>query len=85
MKMMDYCKGFARYLEQEKHVSSNTLDSYQRDAAHFLLFLNENGVEDPAAATAADIKFALKSAYRDGESLGEGRRYGDLHHAVYVD
>lgn len=54
--MMDYCKGFARYLEQEKHVSSNTLDSYQRDAAHFLLFLNENGVEDPAAATAADVE-----------------------------
>ncbi|MBW7573767.1 tyrosine recombinase [Caproiciproducens faecalis] len=45
--MKDYCSEFSNYLINRKAVSANTLDSYIRDVGHFLLFLDENGVDDP--------------------------------------
>lgn len=54
--MMDYRKGFEQYLEQEKHVSNNTLDSYRRDVDHFLDYLQETGVEEPSRVGAAEIE-----------------------------
>lgn len=56
-QMMDYSKSFARYLEQEKHVSNNTLDSYRRDVEHFLVYLREErGIETPSLATISDVE-----------------------------
>ena len=54
--MMDYCKGFEQYLQQEKHVSNNTLDSYRRDTEHFLSYLQANGVEDPSLVSPQDVE-----------------------------
>lgn len=48
--MKDYCADFGHYLVEQKSVSSNTLDSYLRDTAHYLRFLVQNGLDNPAAA-----------------------------------
>ncbi|WP_444640522.1 tyrosine recombinase [Caproiciproducens sp. R1] len=48
--MKDYCSDFSNYLVNKKAVSANTLDSYIRDVGHFLSFLDENGLGDPAQA-----------------------------------
>ena len=49
--MKDYCMGFQEYLVNQKSVSENTLESYLRDVEHFLAFLTELGIDDPADAT----------------------------------
>ncbi|TQI65730.1 tyrosine recombinase [Clostridium sp. KNHs216] len=48
--MKDYCSDFSNYLVNKKAVSANTLDSYIRDVGHFLSFLDESGLGDPAQA-----------------------------------
>ena len=56
-QMMDYSKSFSKYLEQEKHVSNNTLDSYRRDVEHFLVYLREErGIETPSLAAVSDVE-----------------------------
>lgn len=45
--MKDYNAGFSDYLVNNKSVSANTLDSYMRDVAHFLSFLNVKGLDNP--------------------------------------
>lgn len=54
--MKDYCGDFSYYLVHTKAVSVNTLDSYLRDAAHFLNFLDAQGLDNPANAEEAIIK-----------------------------
>jgi len=48
--MKHSCSDFSNYLVNKKAVSANTLDSYIRDVGHFLSFLDENGLGDPAQA-----------------------------------
>jgi integrase/recombinase XerD len=48
--MKDYSADFSDYLINEKSVSANTLDSYVRDVEHFLVFLEEKGLDSPTGA-----------------------------------
>lgn len=54
--MKDYCEDFSHYLTHTKSVSANTLDSYLRDVAHFLNFLERQGLDNPAKADEAMIQ-----------------------------
>jgi integrase/recombinase XerD len=46
--MKDFCADFGGYLIQQKSVSASTLDSYVRDAEHFLHYIQEKGIENPS-------------------------------------
>ena len=59
--MKDYFSAFRDYLIYQKSVSKNTLDSYSRDMEHFLAFLAENGVENPADATTETMDAYVKN------------------------
>jgi integrase/recombinase XerD len=50
--MKDYTAGFSDYLVNKKSVSANTLDSYMRDVAHFLSFLDAKGLDNPNSVDA---------------------------------
>ena len=43
------------YLKNEKHGSSNTLDSYRRDIEQFLSYMNEHCSSSPIDAGHTDI------------------------------
>mgnify|MGYP001622857539 CR=1 FL=1 len=49
--MRDYCAEFGAYLTKVKHASPNTLDSYLRDIAQYLRYLQEQGIRTPTGAT----------------------------------
>lgn len=66
---MDYCKGFARYLVEEKHVSDNTLDSYRRDTEHFLSFLSSVRNVDPLSVKVEDIKAYVEYLHDSHKSV----------------
>lgn len=53
--MKDFCADFSGYLIQQKSVSASTLDSYVRDAEHYLLFLQNKGIDQPAEANSKVI------------------------------
>ena len=44
--MKDYIAVYRSYLENEKHASENTLNSYLRDLNQFSAWLHENGITD---------------------------------------
>lgn len=48
--MKDYCSEFSTYLSDVKGVSPNTLDSYLRDTADYLRFLQDQQISSPANA-----------------------------------
>lgn len=54
--MKDYCEEFSDYLIHTKSVSANTLDSYVRDVEHFLVFLNEEGLDNPTNADSRTLE-----------------------------
>ena len=66
---MDYCKGFARYLVEEKHVSDNTLDSYRRDTEHFLSFLSNVRNVDPLSVKVEDIEAYVEYLHDSHKSI----------------
>lgn len=48
--MKDFCSEFSEYLVNQKSVSANTLESYVRDVEHFIGYLEETGIYDPASS-----------------------------------
>lgn len=54
--MKDYCANFSNYLIHTKSVSANTLDSYLRDVEHFLCFVEEEGLDNPASVNVDFMK-----------------------------
>ncbi len=47
--MADNMAAFIRFLDKEKHMTKNTLDSYKRDVANFLDYIQEVGSSDVMA------------------------------------
>lgn len=66
--MMDYIAAFSQYLQNEKKVSDNTLESYLRDVEHFLTYLRENGTEDPAFAGTGTVEAFVEAQASSGKS-----------------
>ena len=58
--MKDYCIGFQDYLENQKKVSANTLDSYLRDVEQFLAFLRDAHVDTPNDASELTMNAYIK-------------------------
>ena len=54
--MKDFCLDFSDYLVNQKNVSDNTLDSYLRDVEHFLAYLSQQGMDDPALVDEAQME-----------------------------
>lgn len=54
--MKDFCLDFSDYLVNQKNVSDNTLDSYLRDVEHFLAYLSQQGLDDPASVDEAQME-----------------------------
>ncbi len=59
---------FRQYLQCEKRVSQNTVDSYCRDVSYFLSYLRGIGIEDPAEASAGDVRNYLSSLEAEKKS-----------------
>lgn len=64
--MMQYVQSFIRYIGDEKGLSHNTLESYERDLLQFFGFLEEQGIE-----SADQIKKLHISMYMN-EMKGQG-------------
>ena len=54
--MKDFCLDFSDYLVNQKNVSDNTQDSYLRDVEHFLAYLSQQGLDDPASVDEAQME-----------------------------
>jgi len=46
IKMKQLISSFVVYLEKEKKLSQNTLESYKRDIGQYLTYLNDAGILD---------------------------------------
>lgn len=83
------------YLKNEKHVSSNTLDSYRRDIEQFLSYMNEHCSSSPIDAGHTDILNYLLYLRNSGKasstisrtlaSVRSMYRYLFMRHLVSVD
>jgi integrase/recombinase XerD len=64
-----YKKGFTSWLQLEKSLSDNSVESYLRDVEHFTSFLLEAGIEkNPAAITLKDLQQFIKKIAEIGLS-----------------
>lgn len=66
--MKDFCSGFSDYLVNQKSVSANTLDSYVRDVAHFMTYLESVGVEDPSGVDTAGMNSYIDTLKQNKKS-----------------
>ncbi len=58
--MKDYVSQFGDYLEEQKSVSQNTLQSYMRDIRHFLTFMQGHGFGDLRRADDAVMRLYVE-------------------------
>lgn len=73
MLYAEYLDSFGKYLTDDKHVSGNTLMSYQRDVKHYLLFLEKKGIL-PVAADKEILTAFFSSLKTEGKSLASVSR-----------
>ena len=52
---------FNNYLEKEKEVSSNTLESYMRDVNRYITYLEQRGIDTPALADKETVEGFLQN------------------------
>lgn len=60
---------FNGYLEEEKELSHNTIESYNRDLRQFYIYLKENDVSDIASVNKTLIITYLMSLQKSGKSV----------------
>ncbi len=66
--MKDYKIEYSLYLENEKHASKNTLESYLRDVSQYSEYLAGAGIKDAKSATNATITEYVSYLTRLGKS-----------------
>lgn len=72
--MLDVLKSYLEYLENHKHYSFNTIDSYQSDIEKFLAFLNEEGTSFDKVEVSHIRIFLMKEKRRGVSSRSNERR-----------
>ncbi|MCH3972024.1 MAG: site-specific tyrosine recombinase XerD [Oscillospiraceae bacterium] len=73
--MKDYCAEFHTYLSEVKRVSPNTLDSYLRDTADYLRFLQEEQVASPALAQKKTVEDYVAHLRKQKKSIATITRH----------
>ena len=82
--MKDFCLDFSDYLVNQKNVSDNTLDSYLRDVEHFLAYLSQQGMDDPALVDEAQMeRYVENPKHIEVQILGD--HYGHVIHLFERD
>lgn len=66
--MKDFCSDFSDYLVNQKSVSANTLESYVRDVEHFISYLRDRGIEDPAEVGTEEMNSYVASLKQNKRS-----------------
>ena len=66
--MKDFCSDFSDYLVNQKSVSANTLESYVRDVEHFISYLQDRGIEDPAEVGTEEMNSYVASLKQNRKS-----------------
>lgn len=73
--MKDYCSEFGTYLSDVKRVSPNTLDSYLRDTADYLHFLQSRGNLLPVAADRKTVEGYIAQLHAQNKSVATITRH----------
>lgn len=73
--MKDYCSEFGTYLSDVKKVSPNTLDSYLRDTADYLRFLQSSDIVSPVAVNQQVVENYVEQLHRQGKSVATVTRH----------
>ncbi len=61
-------RDFGAYLTEEKRMSQNTKEAYQRDVKHFAQFVLERGLERPEDSSNADVVAYLMRLKQEGKA-----------------
>lgn len=68
IKMKQLISSFTVYLDKEKKLSQNTLESYKRDITQYLTYLNNNGILDISLSNTTTVITYLLYLQKTGKS-----------------
>ncbi len=66
--MTEYVEQFAYFMDNTKHKSVNTIQSYKRDVNQYITFLNSNGITDITKTTKSTILTYLMNLQNQGKA-----------------
>ncbi len=66
--MIEYVENFAYFMNNTKHKSDNTIQSYKRDVLQYINYLSMNGVTDIAKTTKKTVKTYLDELQKQGRA-----------------
>ena len=66
--MFKYVDDFAVFMDNSKHKSLNTIQSYKRDVSQYINYLNSNGITDITKTNKNTVKMYLESLIKQGRA-----------------
>jgi len=69
IKMKQLISSFVVYLEKEKKLSQNTLESYKRDIGQYLTYLNDAGILDISLTNKTTVITYLLNLQKNGKAV----------------
>ena len=66
--MLQYVDAFALFMDNTRHKSSNTIQSYKRDVSQYIKYLDTNGITDITKTTQKIVKQYLESLKKQGRA-----------------
>ncbi len=66
--MLKYVDAFALFMDNTRHKSSNTIQSYKRDVSQYIKYLNLNGITDISKTTQKTVTTYLDALKNQGKA-----------------